>query len=200
MQTWNKPHNRYLLCCYLDVRQISTISPGLHKHMTGRKRRLSIMKQTAKTAQTFCNRFALAQIRDESDEVSWHTDSSVKNGCDWLCDARHGNSEGTRQAAERKKKNLAKSFYCSHFHMHWSGVWEQTAERLLCHLMRRKVKLQLLVLSVDGNTCCFESELSDHFSNYETLLWMYWRLHFELFLYLVLQVCAHISSLFYLPV
>lgn len=113
----------------------------------------------------------------------------------WCTPRKQWGYETSRR--EREKKKTWQTLLAVHiFTCTGLRVWEQTAQRLLCHLMCCKVKLQLLVLSADGNTCCLESELGAHFINYETLLWMYWHLHFELFLYSVLQVCAHVSSLF----
>lgn len=51
------------------------------------------------------------KYKNESSKVSWHTDSSVKNGCDWLRVARLGNSEASDTNRKReKKKPWRKSF------------------------------------------------------------------------------------------
>lgn len=194
MQTWNKLRNRCLLCCCLDVLQISTISPGLSAWQEDKEdpvlwnKPLRQLRLSAIALRWPKYKMRAAKFPDTLTAV-WKMDVT---GC-----VMHATETvRLRDEPQREKEKKKKSSCRSHFHMHGAGVWEQTAQWLLCHLMCCKVKLQLLVLSADGNTCCFESELGAHCSNYEILLWMYLRLHFELFLYSVLQVCAHVSSLF----
>lgn len=82
---------------------------------------------------------------NESSKVSWHTDSNVKNGCDWLCVADLGNSEAlTQTAKERRKKPWRKSFATLHIFTSAGGDRADDAAVMSPAASRRKLRVPCL--------------------------------------------------------
>lgn len=134
------------------------------------------------------------KYKNESSKVSWHTDSSVKNGCDWLRVARLGNSEASDTNRKRGKKknpgeNLSPGFTFSRL---LAGDQADDAAVMSPAALQRKLQVPCLRIcdarwSGSGPHAYFNSD--------ETPLIIYWN--WQLFIHsfsFACILCAHIIS------